>query len=98
MFQLDLLRLVVNFCECISKVSYKLWAFIVSVVSMILANLGLTQILKVSVPILGFIYPIALTLIILGLFHQYIGKYAYVYAVTVLVVAIFSAIDILNKM
>ena len=64
---------------------------------MILANLGLTQILKVSVPILGFIYPIALTLIILGLFHQYIGKYAYVYTVTVLVVAIFSAIDILNK-
>ncbi|KAB7676219.1 branched-chain amino acid transport system II carrier protein [Bacillus sp. B1-WWTP-T-0.5-Post-4] len=85
------------FASAFPKVSYKLWAFIVSVVSMILANLGLTQILKVSVPILGFIYPIALTLIILGLFHQYIGKYTYVYAVTVLVVAIFSAIDILNK-
>ncbi|HDT6576643.1 TPA: branched-chain amino acid transport system II carrier protein [Bacillus cereus] len=85
------------FASAFPKVSYKVWAFIVSVVSMILANLGLTQILKVSVPILGFIYPIALTLIILGLFHKYIGKYAYVYAVTVLVVAIFSAIDILNK-
>lgn len=65
---------------------------------MILANLGLTQILKVSVPILGFIYPVALTLIILGLFQKYIGKYAYVYAVTVGIVAVFSAIDIFNKM
>ena len=64
---------------------------------MVLANLGLTQILKVSVPILGFIYPVALTLIILGLFHKYIGKYVYVYSVTIGIVALFSAIDILNK-
>ena len=64
---------------------------------MVLANLGLTQILKVSVPILGFIYPVALTLIILGLFHKYIGKYVYVYSVTIGLVAVFSAIDILNK-
>ena len=68
-----------------------------SLVSMILANLGLTQILKVSVPILGFIYPVALTLIILGLFHKYIEKYAYVYTVTVGIVAVFSAVDIFNK-
>ncbi|MGN5652999.1 branched-chain amino acid transport system II carrier protein BrnQ1 [Bacillus sp. Brlt_9] len=85
------------FVSAFPKVAYKVWAFILSFVSMILANLGLTQILKVSVPILGFIYPVALTLIILGLFHKYIGKYAYVYAVTVGIVAVFSAIDIFNK-
>ncbi|MCI4060801.1 branched-chain amino acid transport system II carrier protein, partial [Bacillus cereus] len=67
------------------------------VVIMILANFGLSQILYVSVQILGFIYPIALSLIILGLFHQYIGKYTYVFAVSVLVVAIFCAIVIFNK-
>ncbi|WP_342718066.1 branched-chain amino acid transport system II carrier protein [Bacillus paramycoides] len=85
------------FVSAFPKVAYKVWAFILSCISMILANLGLTQILKVSVPILGFIYPVALTLIILGLFHKYIGKYAYVYAVTVGIVAVFSAIDIFNK-
>ncbi|WP_439875053.1 branched-chain amino acid transport system II carrier protein BrnQ1 [Bacillus mycoides] len=85
------------FASVFPKVSYKVWAFILSLVSMILANLGLTQILKVSVPILGFIYPVALTLIILGLFHKYIGKYVYVYSVTIGLVALFSAIDVLNK-
>ncbi|EJR25580.1 branched-chain amino acid transport system II carrier protein [Bacillus mycoides] len=85
------------FASVFPKVSYKVWAFILSFVSMVLANLGLTQILKVSVPILGFIYPVALTLIILGLFHKYIGKYVYVYSVTIGLVAVFSAIDILNK-
>ncbi len=85
------------FASAFPKVSYKVWAFILSFVSMVLANLGLTQILKVSVPILGFIYPVALTLIILGLFHKYIGKYVYVYSVTIGIVALFSAIDVLNK-
>ncbi|MBG9847754.1 branched-chain amino acid transport system II carrier protein BrnQ1 [Bacillus toyonensis] len=85
------------FTSVFPKVSYTVWAFILSFISMILANLGLTQILKVSVPILGFIYPIALTLIILGLFHKYIGKYVCIYPVTILIVAVFSAIDILNK-
>ena len=85
------------FASAFPKVAYKVWAFILSLVSMILANLGLTQILKVSVPILGFIYPVALTLIILGLFHKYIEKYAYVYTVTVGIVAVFSAVDIFNK-
>ncbi|HDR7688205.1 TPA: branched-chain amino acid transport system II carrier protein [Bacillus toyonensis] len=85
------------FTSVFPKVSYKVWAFILSFISMILANLGLTQILKVSVPILGFIYPIALTLIILGLFHKYIGRYVCIYPVTILIVAVFSAIDILNK-
>ncbi|AXO91566.1 branched-chain amino acid transport system II carrier protein [Bacillus cereus] len=85
------------FASAFPKVAYKLWAFMLSFVSMILANLGLTQILKVSVPILGFIYPVALTLIILGLFHKYIGKYAYVYTVTLGIVAVFSAVDIFNK-
>ncbi|MBG0962836.1 branched-chain amino acid transport system II carrier protein [Bacillus sp. SRB1LM] len=85
------------FSSAFPKVAYKIWAFILSFVSMILANLGLTQILKVSVPILGFIYPVALTLIILGLFHKYIGKYICIYPVTIVIVAVFSAIDIFNK-
>ncbi len=85
------------FAEVFPKISYKVWAFILSATSMILANLGLTQILKVSVPILGFIYPIALTLIILGLCHKYIEQYTYIYPVTIGIVALFSGIDILNR-
>ncbi|KFN04230.1 branched-chain amino acid transport system II carrier protein BrnQ1 [Bacillus mycoides] len=85
------------FSSVFPKVSYKVWAFILSFISMVLANLGLTQILKVSVPILGFIYPIALTLIILGLFHKYIGKYVCIYPITIGIVALFSGIDVLNR-
>lgn len=85
------------FTSVFPKIPYKVWGFILSFISMFLANLGLTEILKVSVPILGFIYPVALMLIILGLFHKKISRYAYIYPITIGSVALFSAIDIVNR-
>lgn len=85
------------FTSVFPKIPYRVWGFILSFISMFLANLGLTEILKVSVPILGFIYPVALTLIILGLFHKKISRYVYIYPITIGSVALFSAIDIVNR-
>ncbi|MBM7570530.1 branched-chain amino acid transport system II carrier protein [Aquibacillus albus] len=42
---------------------------IVTIASLVIANLGLTQIISISVPVLSIIYPIAIVLIILTIFQ-----------------------------
>lgn len=85
------------FTTAFPKLSYSLWVKILCITSMMIANLGLTQILKVSVPILGAIYPIAIVLIILGLFDQISARVPAVYLSTVVFVAAFSITDTLNS-
>jgi branched-chain amino acid:cation transporter, LIVCS family len=85
------------FSSSITRISYKVWVIILSVLSMVIANLGLTQILKISVPILGFIYPIAIVVIFLGLIDNYLDKISYMYASVVSFVGVYSLIDTLNN-
>lgn len=85
------------FSNVITKVSYKAWVVILAVISTAIANLGLTQILQISVPILGMVYPIAIVLIILGLLDELINKNRYIYISVIGFVAVFSILDTINK-
>lgn len=80
------------------KLSYKKWAMLLCFISATVANLGLSQILKVSVPILAILYPMAIALIILGLLHGRLPFYGRpVYALTILLVGLFSLVEIINS-
>ena len=69
-----------TFCKLFPKLfGYKVWAVIFSVVSFIIANFGLSSIIAYSVPVLMFLYPLAITLILLGLFGNLFGHNRYVY-------------------
>ncbi|WP_419888118.1 branched-chain amino acid transport system II carrier protein [Neobacillus niacini] len=85
------------FSTAIPKVAYKVWVVILAVLSTAIANLGLTQILQISVPILGMIYPIAIVLIFLGLFDDMIKRNPYIYITVIGFVTIFSILDTINK-
>lgn len=85
------------FASAVPKIPYKIWVLILCIASTAIANLGLTQILTVSVPILGMIYPIAIVLIFLALIHHLIDNSSYVYISTVAIVGTFSVIDTINK-
>jgi branched-chain amino acid:cation transporter, LIVCS family len=85
------------FSTAIPKVAYKVWVVILALLSTAIANLGLTQILQISVPILGMIYPIAIVLIFLGLFDDFIKKNQYIYPSVIGLVALFSILDTINK-
>ena len=70
-----------TFCKLFPKLfGYKVWAVIFSVVSFIIANFGLSSIIAYSVPVLMFLYPLAITLILLGLFGNLFGHNRCVYA------------------
>jgi branched-chain amino acid:cation transporter, LIVCS family len=85
------------FSNAIPKIKYKQWVIILAILSAAIANLGLTQILKISVPILGMIYPIAIVMIFLGLFDDFIKKYPQIYISVVSFVAVFSILETINK-
>lgn len=47
--------------------TYKVWAIIFTVFSLVVSNFGLSKIIEYSVPVLMFLYPLAITLIVLAL-------------------------------
>ncbi|MBO2528123.1 MAG: branched-chain amino acid transport system II carrier protein, partial [Clostridiales bacterium] len=59
--------------------SYKIWAIIFTVVSFLFSNFGLSKIISYSVPVLMFLYPLAITLILLALTEKLFGKDRIVY-------------------
>jgi LIVCS family branched-chain amino acid:cation transporter len=85
------------FSNAIPKVAYKVWVVILAVLSTAIANLGLTQILQISVPILGMIYPIAIVLIFLGLLDDILKRNPYIYSSVIGFVTLYSVLDTINK-
>ena len=85
------------FARLMPKISYKAWITILSLSSMIFANVGLTQILKISEPVLTAIYPMAIVLMILALCHNMFKGNTYVYMFSVLFTSIFSILKALEE-
>ncbi|MGG1661077.1 branched-chain amino acid transport system II carrier protein [Brevibacillus sp. NRS-1366] len=84
------------FHQLFGRLSYTWWVTILCVLSMGVANMGLTQILGVSVPILGMIYPMAIVLILLALVERIIPSHSLAYVTTIVVVALFGIVDLVN--
>lgn len=52
------------------RVPYRAWVLAFAAFSCVLSNFGLNAILAFSVPLLGALYPMAIVLVVLGLFHR----------------------------
>ncbi|MGF0095847.1 branched-chain amino acid transport system II carrier protein [Peptoniphilus sp. SGI.035] len=52
------------------KISYEIVVIICSVVSCAISMLGVSQIIKISAPILQILYPCAMTIVLIGLFND----------------------------
>jgi len=72
------------------RLSYNTIAIATTLVSFVLANMGLAKILEISVPLLVIVYPIIIVLVLLALFHDlFKGKkavYLYTVGITVFLV------------
>lgn len=60
------------FNKLIPKLSYKAWAAIWTLVSLVLANQGLSTIIQGSVPVLMILYPIAMTVVALVIITYFV--------------------------
>lgn len=81
------------FSTLFAKFSYKSLAGIICTLGLLVANLGLTKIIAISVPILLVVYPIAIVLVLLSLLHKYFGGYRSVYVGALIGAAMVSVFD-----
>ena len=78
------------FNETFPKLSYRSWVIIFALVSFLISIIGLTPILKYSVPILNILYPVSIVLIILACINKKISNNNIVYPLTISVCLIIS--------
>lgn len=86
------------FHQRFNKISYKTMLALNCLLSFAFANLGLDAIIAWSLPVLMFLYPLAITLILLGVFSPFFNNYALVYKTTTFFTLIPAFFDLLNNL
>lgn len=81
------------FHEVFPKLSYKWFVFILCLVSFTIANFGLTNIIKFAIPVLMFLYPLAIVLILLALCSSLFKNKQSVFATAMFFTFFISIID-----
>lgn len=77
------------------RLSYRTWAMIWTVSSMVVANFGLNAILGYSVLILNIVYPMSIVLILLAMFNRHVACNGFVYKSVVYVTIVLSVASVL---
>lgn len=85
-----------TFIELFPKQNYLFFATGVSIMACLFANIGLTKIIEFSIPVLMFLYPLAMTLILLAIFGSLFSHSSRVYQMTTYFTLIASVVDGLN--
>ncbi|MBS4899506.1 MAG: branched-chain amino acid transport system II carrier protein [Clostridiales bacterium] len=80
------------------KLSYKKWAIIFSLISLAIANVGLSGIIKLSIPVLMMLYPLAMTLILLALTEKLFRKDQTTYRIVTFVTLICAVGDLVANL
>ncbi|MTI14885.1 branched-chain amino acid transport system II carrier protein [Sansalvadorimonas verongulae] len=75
------------------NVGYRFWVVLVSLLSMLVANAGLNTLLKVSIPVVVAIYPVAIIIIFVEILRQKVVITSRCMRVALAVVFAFSCLD-----
>lgn len=78
--------------------SYRVWAIVFCLMSFVFANLGLSTIISYAVPVLMFLYPLAIALILLALFGKFFGHSREVYVSTLVLTLVGAVYDLLRSL
>lgn len=70
------------------------WAVLFALVSFGLANVGLKTIISASIPVLTLLYPLAITMILLGLLDHWVRNKPWAYRLSMLFAGIVSALAV----
>lgn len=77
---------------------YTVWAVVFSLISFGIANFGLTTIVSWCVPVLMFLYPLAITLILLTVFGKFYGNDRKIYVSVTACTFLAAILDLLNAL
>lgn len=82
-------------------ISYRVWAIVFAVASAAMATMGLETVLSIAAPVIGFIYPPAIALVLITLIEPlFRGKPAFywTYRIGIWVAVIWSAIETITSL
>lgn len=80
------------------KLTYNQYVYVFTGISFVVANLGLSQIISFSLPVLMFLYPLAITLILVTILNPLFKDKAIVYQVTTIFTLPFALLDFLHAL
>ncbi|GBG94773.1 branched-chain amino acid permease [Ligilactobacillus salitolerans] len=80
------------------QVGYHRCLFGAAAISFLIANFGLEQIIAYSSPLLSFLYPLAIALILLGLMAPLIGQNKIIYKTTITLTMIPAILDLIHTL
>lgn len=80
------------------SLSYNQYAAFFTIISFIIANFGLNKIIQLSIPVLMFLYPLAIVLIILSLLFPVLNKAEEVYKWTTALTIFAAFFDLCNAL
>jgi branched-chain amino acid:cation transporter, LIVCS family len=81
------------FNEIFPRLSYKIYVLIFAGFSAVIANVGLTELIAISLPVLMMIYPIAIVLMLMSFIDKSFGRKPIVYILALSATAIVSIFD-----
>lgn len=82
-----------DFFSTHTPISYKTWVMINGVACAVVANIGLAQLIALSVPVLFALYPVAIALVALTFIRTKLANPQAAYRVVILVSLLFALID-----
>lgn len=84
------------FSEIFPNLSYKQFVLLFVITGLLITNLGLNTILSIATPLLVFVYPFAIVLIVLALFQHFFGESRKMYVLSISVTSIFAVCSVLD--
>ncbi|WP_027009060.1 branched-chain amino acid transport system II carrier protein [Conchiformibius kuhniae] len=81
------------FNRLLPKMSYQALVTVFTLVSLVIANFGLSAIIKFSIPVLMLLYPLTVAIIALAFLHNVFGGHRIVYACTIGATAVIALLD-----
>ncbi|WP_079475692.1 branched-chain amino acid transport system II carrier protein [Marinococcus halophilus] len=85
------------FHSVMPRIAYKSFVVLFIIIGMMVTNLGLSLILSIAVPLLVFIYPLAIVLIVLSLLRPLIGEGSLMYQLSMIFTGIFALYEGLSN-
>lgn len=79
------------------RLNYPFFVILFTFATIIISEVGLTQILKITYPTLLFIYPVAIMLVVLRLIHAYLPHVKFSYALSIAVTLLTGAADVFKS-
>ena len=96
------IALIVSCSEIFKKLfpnslTMKQWVYVFTIFSFVVSNFGLDAIIKYAIPVLMFIYPIAICLILLALFGKAFDYNKKIFSITIAFTTVAAIFDFINN-